>query len=170
MASGSVILLQVNDVLGYLEPHAEPLSQGGRMTFHCLGGYARIATLLRRLRVERSCAVVALDNGDTCHGTYPVVSGKGRALEGLAAGLTLVDGPRAVTAETRLAAPPPGGAEGFATEDGTARLLAMLAMALLGGRILNLMPCVLPAPSLKLFSVARHGGAAPRAIRLGFLA
>lgn len=46
----------------------------------------------------------------------------------------------------------------------------MLATALLGGQILNLMPCVLPVLSLKLVSVARHGGAAPRAIRLGFLA
>ncbi|NKE46325.1 bifunctional metallophosphatase/5'-nucleotidase [Roseomonas frigidaquae] len=80
MASGSVTLLQLNDVHGYLEPHAEPVWHGDRMAFRRLGGYARIATLLRRLRSERPGAVVALDNGDTFHGTYPVVSSKGQAL------------------------------------------------------------------------------------------
>lgn len=94
----------------------------------------------------------------------------GVALEGLIAGLTLVDGARAVAVETRLAALPPGGAAGFAAKGDGAGLLAMLATALLGGLVLNLMPCVLPVLSLKLLSVARHGGAAPRAIRLGFLA
>ncbi|MDJ0391132.1 bifunctional metallophosphatase/5'-nucleotidase [Roseomonas sp. E05] len=80
MASGSVTLLQLNDVHGYLEPHPELVWQGDAATFPRLGGYARIATLLRRLREERPGAVVALDNGDTFHGTYPVVLSKGQAL------------------------------------------------------------------------------------------
>ena len=47
----------------------------------------------------------------------------------------------------------------------------MLGLALLGGLILNLMPCVLPVLSLKLLSVVGQGGArAPREVRVGFLA
>ena len=37
----------------------------------------------------------------------------------------------------------------------------MLAIALLGGLILNLMPCVLPVLSLKFISVVSQGGRAP---------
>ena len=48
--------------------------------------------------------------------------------------------------------------------------LTVLASALLGGLILNLMPCVLPILSIKLFGVARHAGAGRRAVRLGFVA
>ncbi|MCR4378815.1 MAG: protein-disulfide reductase DsbD family protein, partial [Rhodospirillales bacterium] len=49
-------------------------------------------------------------------------------------------------------------------------LLAMLGLALLGGVILNLMPCVLPVLSIKLLSVVGHGGARPRTVRISFLA
>lgn len=80
MASGNVTLLQVNDVHGYLEPHPEMVWLGREAAFPRLGGYARLATLLRRLREERDGAVVALDNGDTFHGTYPVVQSKGQIL------------------------------------------------------------------------------------------
>lgn len=80
MASGNVTLLQVNDVHGYLEPHPEMVWRGREATFPRLGGYARLMTLLRRLREERGGAVVALDNGDTFHGTYPVVQSKGQIL------------------------------------------------------------------------------------------
>jgi suppressor for copper-sensitivity B len=48
--------------------------------------------------------------------------------------------------------------------------LAILGLALLGGLILNLMPCVLPVLSLKLLSVIKLGGAERAAIRRGFLA
>ncbi|MCQ2097715.1 MAG: thioredoxin family protein [Fibrobacter sp.] len=45
--------------------------------------------------------------------------------------------------------------EGNATSAGT---IAMLLFALLGGLILNLMPCVLPVLSLKLFSLIKQAG------------
>ena len=41
-------------------------------------------------------------------------------------------------------------------------LLAVLGAAFLGGLILNLMPCVLPVLSLKVFSLIRHAGENPR--------
>ena len=48
--------------------------------------------------------------------------------------------------------------------------LAILASALVGGLILNLMPCVLPVLSIKLLGLARHARAERRAARLGFVA
>jgi len=47
--------------------------------------------------------------------------------------------------------------------------LTMLGLALLGGLILNLMPCVLPVLSLKILGVMGHGGAERGQARLGFL-
>jgi suppressor for copper-sensitivity B len=75
--------------------------------------------------------------------------------------LTVVDGDRGMEVTTRAAA----GADG--AEPG---LLAMIGIALLGGLILNLMPCVLPVLSLKLLAMVGHGGAAARLIRLNFIA
>lgn len=51
-----------------------------------------------------------------------------------------------------------------------ANLLTMLLIALLGGFILNLMPCVLPVLSLKLLSVVSHGGGHVPEVRRSFLA
>lgn len=71
----NITILQVNDTHGYLEPHSELVWHGAKPRFPTLGGYARIAGYL-------NCpdAVVALDNGDTFHGTYAAVSTKGEAL------------------------------------------------------------------------------------------
>ena len=55
-------------------------------------------------------------------------------------------------------------------EDAGPSLIAMLGIALLGGLILNLMPCVLPVLSIKFISVVSQGGRAPAKIRAGFLA
>ncbi|WP_448189100.1 protein-disulfide reductase DsbD family protein [Azospirillum sp. sgz301742] len=88
-------------------------------------------------------------------------------LAGRPATLTLVDGDRAAELHGTVVAGPvgPAGGGGIAPS-----LLAMLGVALLGGLILNLMPCVLPVLSLKLLHAVQHGGAAPRAVRAGFLA
>jgi thiol:disulfide interchange protein DsbD len=42
-------------------------------------------------------------------------------------------------------------------------LIAVLGAAFIGGLILNLMPCVLPVLSLKVFSLMKHAGENPRA-------
>ncbi|MBP2227422.1 suppressor for copper-sensitivity B [Azospirillum agricola] len=86
---------------------------------------------------------------------------QGLDLAGRAVTLTLVDGARSVEA-------PATAAPGRTAPSGG--LWAMLGVALLGGLILNLMPCVLPVLSLKLLSVVKQGGRAPRAVRAGFLA
>jgi suppressor for copper-sensitivity B len=51
-----------------------------------------------------------------------------------------------------------------------AAFLGILGLALIGGFILNFMPCVLPILSLKLLSVVGHGGGGMRDVRRGFLA
>lgn len=94
--------------------------------------------------------------------------------------LTLVDGDRAIERKVKLAraASTAGGfpavtgvVSAGGTGDGTGYgLLAILGLALLGGLILNLMPCVLPVLSIKLLAVVSHGGEAPGRIRAGFLA
>ncbi len=48
-------------------------------------------------------------------------------------------------------------------------LFAMIAIALLGGLILNLMPCVLPVLSIKLLSIINHAGGEKRHVRISFL-
>lgn len=76
--------------------------------------------------------------------------------------VTLVDGNRTLEATVApgIGAMPPDA--GF--------FLRMLGVALIGGFILNFMPCVLPVLSLKLLGIAGVGGAARRAVRLGLLA
>ncbi len=57
--------------------------------------------------------------------------------------------PTSAPAASALATPPPF-------------LIAVLGAAFLGGLILNLMPCVLPVLSLKVFSLMKHAGDDPR--------
>ncbi|MCL2470109.1 MAG: thioredoxin family protein [Alphaproteobacteria bacterium] len=48
-------------------------------------------------------------------------------------------------------------------------IIRFLLLALVGGFILNLMPCVLPVLSLKILSVVKHGGTEKKIIRRAFL-
>jgi len=73
---------------------------------------------------------------------------------------TLVDGARSLEAK-RTPVP---------ARLGTGGLVAALGAALLGGLILNLMPCVLPVLALKLGNLLGHGGAERAHIRAAFLA
>ena len=89
----------------------------------------------------------------------------GSHLAGRQTTLTITDGNRAL--ETRADVTKGASA---ATETPGPSLIAMIGVALLGGLILNLMPCVLPVLSLKFISVVSQGGRAPAAVRAGFLA
>lgn len=75
-----LIILQMNDSHGYIEPHPELYRQGDQEFFKNAGGYARIEGLFKKIRKGNPDGVVALDNGDTIHGTYPAVNSKGRSL------------------------------------------------------------------------------------------
>jgi len=90
--------------------------------------------------------------------------------------LTLADRPRSaefVGAEATQATPDMLALADALPKDRTAEgpsMLVMIGLALLGGIILNLMPCVLPVLSIKLLGVVGHGGANTRTVRLNFLA
>ncbi len=87
--------------------------------------------------------------------------------------LTLVDGDRSAEMPGRQPVPAVSARHddpAAATAGGAGGLLAAMAVALLGGLILNVMPCVLPILSIKLFGLARHAGAERKALRLGFAA
>ena len=78
--------------------------------------------------------------------------------------LTVTDGARALTFEPEAApAPIAPGARGTG-------LLAIAAVAFLGGLILNVMPCVLPVLGIKLAGAIAVAGASPGRVRAGFLA
>lgn len=82
--------------------------------------------------------------------------------------LTLVDGQRGLEQKITLS-----GAASAATPPATASLqtssLTIILIALLGGLILNVMPCVLPVLSLKMLGLVGHAGERA-ATRRGFLA
>jgi 2',3'-cyclic-nucleotide 2'-phosphodiesterase (5'-nucleotidase family) len=73
--------LQINDLHGYVAPHLELIrTDAGDWQFATLGGLARIATIFDEVRAEAPGSVIALDNGDTFHGTHLAVSSRGHAL------------------------------------------------------------------------------------------
>lgn len=74
--------------------------------------------------------------------------------------LTLVDNDRSATIPFAAASP--------VSTTAARSLPAILLIALAGGLILNLMPCVLPVLAIKLSGVLRHAGQRRREIRVGF--
>lgn len=75
-----VTILQINDTHGYLEEHHEMFWDGGGVRHEKIGGYARISGYFDRVHKESGAdSVIALDNGDTLHGTFPAVHSKGEA-------------------------------------------------------------------------------------------
>ena len=80
--------------------------------------------------------------------------------DGMAATLTAVD----------LDGFPPPAPDGVQTGPGPGTLLGILGLALLGGLILNVMPCVLPVLSIKVASALAARDTAPGQVRVGFLA
>ena len=110
--------------------------------------------------------VALSDDGRTA--TFAVAAARGPRAEGVLEGkrltLTVTDGKRGL--ETEII----GRYDPAAAGIGDWSLPAILGLALLGGLILNLMPCVLPVLSIKLLSAVSQGGRDRGAVRLGFLA
>jgi suppressor for copper-sensitivity B len=122
--------------------------------------------------------VALSDNGHTATLSMPVSQSKDSTLPPSGdITLTLTDGERGLEQHLRVAGLAPGplltaeAAPAPATEPGApVSLLLILGVAVLGGIILNIMPCVLPVLVLKLTSVLGHGGGENRHVRLSFLA
>ena len=109
--------------------------------------------------------VTISDGGRAASFRLPVVTLEDDAapLVGQPVTLTLLDNDLAVEVLRTVAA-------GVAPPLLTGELLTILGFALLGGLILNLMPCVLPVLSLKLLSFVGHAGGPAAPVRRGFLA
>ncbi|WP_417452815.1 protein-disulfide reductase DsbD family protein [Kiloniella sp.] len=112
--------------------------------------------------------VVIFDGGRKAEFIIPVSIGKETkgVLEGKQITLSLVEGTKGAELKTvsRYKEIPAG------TSIGIMEFLPFLGIALLGGFILNLMPCVLPVLSLKLMSVIKHEKTDQQGIRKSFVA
>lgn len=96
----------------------------------------------------------------------------GKTLEGRQLTLTFVDGDRSVEQSLTVGEPlaPLASRPLAATSPSEVSFLTILVFAVLGGLILNFMPCVLPVLSLKVLGVVGHGGGETGRVRLSFLA
>ena len=90
--------------------------------------------------------------------------------------ITLVDGDRSVEATMPQQAAASSVPNALAARPASSNppilvsLWSMIALSLLGGLVLNFMPCVFPVLSLKLFSLLAHSSQAAGAIRVRFAA
>ncbi|MFO7991456.1 MAG: bifunctional metallophosphatase/5'-nucleotidase [Thermoplasmata archaeon] len=73
-----ITILQLNDSHGYFEPHPEYYWVDGKEIYSEAGGYARISGYFKKARKDNPGGVIALDNGDTIHGTFAAVNNQGK--------------------------------------------------------------------------------------------
>ena len=76
----TLTIIQLNDSHAYFDLHQELFWQGNQATYRLVGGYARIATMIRKMRETVGKNILFCDNGDTLNGTYPVVKTNGAAM------------------------------------------------------------------------------------------
>lgn len=93
----------------------------------------------------------------------------GKTLLGRSFTLTLADGKRSAERTLKITANGPAISR-LSDQSQSLSFIAVLGLALIGGLILNLMPCVLPVLSIKLISAVGHGGGDRRAVRMSFIA
>jgi suppressor for copper-sensitivity B len=106
-------------------------------------------------------------NGDTLNARVAVTDEWGEAapdLRGKPLSLVVTDGGIAQQSQLTI------GAQTLVSGDGAQTLWSVLLLALLGGLILNLMPCVLPVLAIKLSSLVQQQGQSQRQTRQQFLA
>ena len=83
-------------------------------------------------------------------------------LVGLKFGVTLSDGERSAMTTLKV--------KKVADDASSFSFTMILIIAVVGGLILNLMPCVLPVLSIKLLSIVGHGGSEKRRVQASFIA
>ncbi len=76
----SLTVIQINDSHAYFDLHQEMFWQADQAVYRPVGGFARIATLIKEIRQEKGGRVLFCDNGDTLNGTYPAVKTQGAAM------------------------------------------------------------------------------------------
>ncbi|MBW6497551.1 MAG: 5'-nucleotidase C-terminal domain-containing protein [Bacteroidales bacterium] len=76
----SLTIVQMNDTHAYFDVHQELFWQGDHAVYRQAGGYARMATIVKKIRAESQGNCLFCDCGDTLHGTYPAVATQGQAM------------------------------------------------------------------------------------------
>ncbi len=76
----SLTVIQLNDSHAYFDLHQEMFWQGSQAVYRPAGGYARIATIVKKIRAANQGRTLFCDCGDTLHGTYPAQKTQGEAL------------------------------------------------------------------------------------------
>ena len=93
-----------------------------------------------------------------------------RPIAGASLTFTAVDGERAIEKRVTLNPANKGYGRAGVVSAQFYQFIVIVGLAIIGGFILNFMPCVLPVLSLKLLSIVLHGQQDPRHIRMGFVA
>jgi len=114
----------------------------------------------QRVRVDRDGLRLAVARG-------PLRDAAAAPIEGVLVVAERLDGEVARHAFSVTAAPRPGGGGDDLT---LTSLLRAIALALAGGLVLNLMPCVLPVVSVKALGLVRHSSDRPSRLRAHGLA
>ncbi len=73
-------ILQINDTHANLYEHGDARYTPDGFRVEMLGGYPRILTKVKELRLQHGDDLLMLDNGDTLHGTYEAVQTKGEVM------------------------------------------------------------------------------------------
>lgn len=76
----TLTFIQQNDTHAQCELHSELFWKQGAPAYRKAGGFARIATLARRIRAESPGGSILVDCGDEIHGTGPAQWTEGRAI------------------------------------------------------------------------------------------
>jgi S-sulfosulfanyl-L-cysteine sulfohydrolase len=80
MNQPKLTILQINDTSWVSGAPPRIILARRQAEYRSSGGYARLLTIFKQVRQERNGAVIALDNGDTFHGTFHAVESRGEAL------------------------------------------------------------------------------------------
>jgi 2',3'-cyclic-nucleotide 2'-phosphodiesterase (5'-nucleotidase family) len=76
----NLTIVQMNDTHAYFDLHQEIFWHGDLALYRQAGGYARIATIVKKIRKENPGTCLFCDSGDTLHGTYPAIATQGQAM------------------------------------------------------------------------------------------
>jgi len=107
------------------------------------------------------------DDGKKAVMAIPVSEEGDTKIENTSLRFTITDGQRSITENHLVSA---GSLISQPSSDVQVSLPFILGLALIGGIILNLMPCVLPVLSIKILGLVAHSGATSSTIRMSFLA
>lgn len=76
----NLTIFQINDTHAYLDLHTELFWKGSKPDYRNVGGFGRIKSIFNQAFHDQPDQVLALDCGDTLHGTYTAVKSKGESL------------------------------------------------------------------------------------------